>query len=108
MIVEIVASSIYGSMALLTDGWPMRTHVAAFMITQFAYRYARKHANNPAYSFGTGKVNILDGFASAIVLTVVALVTHNPNSIEHYKSLIKDSDKLAHVTIEVNECRDAC
>lgn len=74
MVVEIVAGSIYGSMALLADGWHMGTHVAAFMITLFAYRYATKHANNPAYAFGTGKVSVLGGFASAIALAVVALV----------------------------------
>jgi len=74
MVVEIIAGSVYGSMALLADGWHMGTHVAAFCITIFAYRYARKHTNNPAYSFGTGKVNVLGGFASAIALAVVALV----------------------------------
>jgi len=74
MVVEIIAGSLYGSMALLADGWHMGTHVAAFMITIFAYRYARKHANNPEYAFGTGKVNVLGGFASAIALAVVALV----------------------------------
>ena len=74
MIVEIFAGSIYGSMALLADGWHMATHVAAFMITIFAYGYARKHANNPAYAFGTGKVSVLGGFASAVALAVVALV----------------------------------
>lgn len=74
MVVEIIAGSIYGSMALLADGWHMSTHVAAFMITLFAYRYARKHASDPAYTFGTGKVNVLGGFASAIALAVVALV----------------------------------
>lgn len=74
MVVEIIAGSVYGSMALLADGWHMGTHVAAFMITLFAYRYARKHANDPAYAFGTGKVSVLGGFASAIALTVVALV----------------------------------
>jgi len=74
MFIEIVAGSIYGSMALLADGWHMGTHVAAFMITIFAYRYARQHADNPAYAFGTGKVSVLGGFASAIALAVVALV----------------------------------
>ena len=74
MIVEIIAGSVYGSMALLADGWHMGTHVAAFMITIFAYQYARKHANNPEFAFGTGKVNVLGGFASAIALAVVALV----------------------------------
>lgn len=74
MIVEVVAGSVYGSMALLADGWHMGTHVAAFMIALFAYRYARAHANDPAYAFGTGKVNVLGGFASAVALAVVALV----------------------------------
>ncbi|MBG7610600.1 MAG: cation transporter, partial [Anaerolineae bacterium] len=74
MVVEIIAGSIYGSMALLADGWHMSTHVAAFMITIFAYSYARKHATNPTYTFGTGKVSVLGGFASAIALAVVALV----------------------------------
>ena len=74
MVVEIMAGSVYGSMALLADGWHMATHVAAFMITIFAYRYARKHADNPAYAFGTGKVSVLGGFASAVALAVVALV----------------------------------
>lgn len=74
MCVEIGAGMVYGSMALLADGWHMGTHVAAFFITLFAYRYARVHASNPAYSFGTGKVNVLGGFASAIALAVVALI----------------------------------
>ncbi len=65
MVAEIIAGAWYGSMALLADGWHMGTHVAAFLITLFAYRYARHHANNPAYSFGTGKVNVLGGFARA-------------------------------------------
>jgi cation diffusion facilitator family transporter len=74
MIVEIIAGSVYGSMALLADGWHMGTHVAAFFIAIFAYRYARHNENNPAYTFGTGKVNVLGGFASAIALAVVALL----------------------------------
>lgn len=74
MVVEIIAGSVYGSMALLADGWHMSTHVAAFMITIFAYRFSRKHADNPAFAFGTGKVNALGGFASAVALAVVALV----------------------------------
>jgi cation diffusion facilitator family transporter len=74
MIIEVVAGVIYGSMALLADGWHMGTHVAAFMIAIFAYRYARKHAGSPTFAFGTGKVSVLGGFASAVALTVVALV----------------------------------
>jgi len=74
MAVEIVAGLTYGSMALLADGWHMGTHVAAFMITIFAYRYTRKHADDPSFAFGTGKVSVLGGFASAIALAVVALI----------------------------------
>ena len=74
MVVEIFAGTVYGSMALLADGWHMGTHVAAFFITIYAYRYARKHENSPAFSFGTGKVTVLGGFSSAVALAVVALV----------------------------------
>lgn len=74
MVVEIVAGVVYGSMALLADGWHMGTHVAAFMITLFAYRYARKHQQSERFTFGTGKVTVLGGFSSAIALLVVALV----------------------------------
>ena len=74
MVVEIIAGYLSGSMALLADGWHMGTHVAALGISVFAYRYARRHAANPAYSFGTGKVSALGGFASAVALAVVALM----------------------------------
>jgi len=73
MVVEIIAGSVYGSMALLADGWHMGTHTAAFAITIFAYQYARKHGGSRVFTFGTGKVSVLGGFASAIALAVVAL-----------------------------------
>lgn len=74
MVVEITAGYLFGSMALLADGWHMGTHVAALAISLFAYRYARQHADNPRFSFGTGKVTALGGFASAITLVMVALL----------------------------------
>lgn len=74
MVAEIIAGSLFGSMALLADGWHMATHVAAFAITIFAYQYARKHATNPRYTFGTGKVSVLGGFASAVALAVIAFL----------------------------------
>ena len=74
MVVEIVAGIAFGSMALLADGWHMGTHTAALAITAFAYVYTRRHANDPRYSFGTGKVGALGGFASAVGLAVVALL----------------------------------
>lgn len=74
MVLEIVAGTWSGSMALLADGWHMGTHSAAFLITIFAYSYAKKHAKNKSFSFGTGKVNYLGGFASAVALGIVALM----------------------------------
>ena len=74
MVTEIIAGLLFGSMALLADGWHMATHVAAFGITLFAYQYARKNVKNPQYTFGTGKVSVLGGFASAVALGVIALV----------------------------------
>lgn len=74
MLAELIAGSMFGSMALLADGWHMATHVAAFLITLFAYHYANKHADNPAFAFGTGKVSVLGGFTSAVALGVVAVM----------------------------------
>jgi cation diffusion facilitator family transporter len=72
--VEVAAGTIYGSMALLADGWHMGTHAAALGVAVFAYVYARRHATDPRYSFGTGKVGALGGFASATGLAVVAVL----------------------------------
>lgn len=73
MVIEIGAGTLFGSMALLADGWHMGTHTAAFAITLFAYGYSKRHADNRDFTFGTGKVGVLGGFASAIALAVVAL-----------------------------------
>ncbi len=72
MAAEIVAGTIYGSMALLADGWHMGSHAAAMGIAVFAYAYARRHAHSGVYTFGTGKVGDLAGFASALFLAMVA------------------------------------
>ncbi|WP_019616500.1 CDF family Co(II)/Ni(II) efflux transporter DmeF [Psychromonas ossibalaenae] len=74
MLIEITAGTIYGSMALLADGWHMGTHAFAFMITIFAYHYSRKHADNKSFTFGTGKASVLGGYSSAILLGLVALI----------------------------------
>src|SRR6478752_6932307 len=68
MVGEIVAGSLFGSMALLADGWHMATHAAALGIAAFAYRFARRHLGNAHFSFGTGKFGDLAAFASAIIL----------------------------------------
>jgi len=73
MVVEIAAGLVFKSMALLADGWHMSTHVAAFLITAFAYHFSRRHAKDWRYSFGTGKMGVLGGFASAVLLAVIAL-----------------------------------
>lgn len=74
MALEIAAGTVFGSMALLADGWHMATHVAAFMITLFAYRYSRVHAHDGTFAFTPGKVGVLGGFASSIALGMVALM----------------------------------
>ena len=74
MVAEILAGKLYGSMALVADGWHMSTHAGAMLITALAYGYARRHADNPRFSFGTGKMGDLAGFASAVVLAIVALL----------------------------------
>jgi cation diffusion facilitator family transporter len=74
MILEIGTGMIFGSMALLADGWHMGTHVAAFMITLYAYRYSRAHAHDQTFAFSSGKVGVLGGFASSVALGVVALM----------------------------------
>src|SRR5262245_6399237 len=73
MVAEIVGGTVFGSMALVADGWHMSTHAAALAIAAFAYWFARKHAHDPRFSFGTGKLGELAGFASAIILALVAL-----------------------------------
>lgn len=74
MALEITAGILFGSMALLADGWHMGTHVAAFMITIIAYRYSRIHAHDQTFAFSSGKVGVLGGYTSSVVLGVVALI----------------------------------
>ncbi|MDF3029848.1 MAG: cation transporter [Moraxellaceae bacterium] len=74
MVVEIVAGHFFHSMALLADGWHMGTHVAAFLIAMLAYALMRHYRDDQRFSFGTGKIAVLGGFVSALVLGVVALV----------------------------------
>jgi cation diffusion facilitator family transporter len=74
MLIEIVAGIAFGSMALLADGLHMASHAAALTINAFAYVYARRHARDVSYSFGTGKVNTLGGFTGAVLLAGFALL----------------------------------
>jgi cation diffusion facilitator family transporter len=74
MVVEIAVGLMSHSMALLADGWHMSTHVIAFLITAVAYYFARTQAGDVRFSFGTGKIAVLGGFTSAVVLSIVALL----------------------------------
>lgn len=74
MVAEIAAGSVFGSMALVADGWHMATHAVAMLITALAYFYARRNAGNQRFTFGTGKLGELAGFASAIILALIALL----------------------------------
>ena len=73
MVGEIVAGSLFGSMALLADGWHMATHAAALGISAAAYLFARQHARNSRFAFGTGKFGDLAAFSSAIILGLIAV-----------------------------------
>src|SRR5438477_1655613 len=74
MVAEIVGGLLFGSIALVADGLHMSTHAGALLLAALAYSYARKHAHNPAFTFGTGKLGDLAGFTSAIVLAMIALL----------------------------------
>jgi cation diffusion facilitator family transporter len=73
MVIEIVCGTVFGSMALLADGWHMGTHVAALLVTAGAYWLARRHATDPRFAFGTWKIEVLGAFTSAVILAVVAV-----------------------------------
>src|SRR3954452_20987049 len=73
MVGEIAAGTLFGSMALLADGWHMATHAAALGIAAAAYLVARQHARNSHFAFGTGKFGDLAAFSSAIILAMIAV-----------------------------------
>lgn len=81
MVVEIIGGAIFGSMALVADGWHMSSHAGALAIGALAYRFARRHARNERFAFGTGKVGELAGFSSALVLAMIALLIGYESSL---------------------------
>lgn len=74
MFAEIAGGTVFGSLALVADGLHMSTHAGALLIAASAYTYARRHAEDRRFVFGTGKLSDLAGFTSAIVLAVIALL----------------------------------
>src|SRR5580698_3503316 len=74
MVVEIAGGALFGSLALIADGLHMSTHAGAMLIAALAYTYARRHATDNRFVFGTGKLGDLAGFTSAIILAMIALL----------------------------------
>jgi cation diffusion facilitator family transporter len=74
MLAEIVGGSLFGSLALIADGWHMSTHAGALLLAALAYTYARRHADDPSFAFGTGKIGDLAGYTSAIILGLIAIL----------------------------------
>ncbi|MGB6795496.1 MAG: CDF family Co(II)/Ni(II) efflux transporter DmeF [Xanthobacteraceae bacterium] len=74
MVAEIIGGWLFGSIALIADGLHMSTHASALLLAALAYSYARRHADDDRFSFGTGKLGDLAGFTSAIVLAMIALL----------------------------------
>ena len=74
MLAEIGGGLMFGSIALVADGLHMSTHAGALLLAALAYTYARRHADDPNYTFGTGKLGDLAGFTSAIILAMIALL----------------------------------
>ena len=96
MIVEIIAGWWFNSMALLADGWHMSSHAVAIGLSAFAYAAARRYAQDPRFAFGTWKIEVLAGFASAIFLLGVAAMMvfgsveriFSPQSIHYQEAMI--------------------
>ena len=74
MLIEIAGGLLFGSIALVADGLHMSTHAGALLLAALAYTFARKYANDPRFTFGTGKLGDLAGFTSAIVLAMISLL----------------------------------
>jgi cation diffusion facilitator family transporter len=74
MLAEIVGGLLFGSIALVADGMHMSTHAGALLLAALAYSYARRHADDPQFTFGTGKLGDLAGFTSAIILAMIAVL----------------------------------
>lgn len=111
MLVEIIGGNLFGSLALVADGLHMSSHAVAMLIAALAYTYARKHANDRRFVFGTGKLGDLAGFTSAIILAMIALligavvsvITREPKRTSRfYHQHLAQFKGLSHLTVEVH------
>jgi cation diffusion facilitator family transporter len=99
MVAEIIGGIAFGSLALLADGLHMGTHVAALAIAALAYNYARRHANDPRFAFGTGKLGDLAGFTSAIILGVATLAIGYEAMERFFNPIVIDIDQAILVAV---------
>jgi cation diffusion facilitator family transporter len=83
MVLEVAAGWWYNSMALLADGWHMSSHAMAIGLSAMAYSTARRYSKDPRFAFGTWKIEVLGGFASAIILLGI-VVTIVVSSVERF------------------------
>lgn len=105
MVGELIWGSYTNSIALKADGWHMGTHVGALGLTLVAYWYARTHASNDTFSFGTGKVYALAGYTSGVLLALVAFYMAYEGGeqlINHHKTDYKDALPVAVLGLVVN------
>ncbi len=99
MVVEIVGGMIFGSMALIADGWHMATHAGALAIAAFAYRFARRHKHNARFAFGTGKVGELAGYSSAMALVMIALLIGYESAVRLFNPVRIDFDQAIAIAV---------
>lgn len=105
MVAEIVGGSLFGSMAVVADGWHMSTHAGALAIAALAYRFARRHARDARFTFGTGKVGELAAFSSAIILALIAAAIGYESVLRIYEPVtihFEEATWLAVVGLGVN------
>ena len=99
MVAEIIGGWLTGSMALLADGWHMGTHALALGVAAFAYALARRHAGDTRYAFGTWKIEVLGGFASALVLGLVAVGILFESALRLYRAEPIDASSALWVAV---------
>jgi cation diffusion facilitator family transporter len=99
MVAEIVGGTIYGSMALVADGWHMSTHAGALAIAALAYRIARRHAHDARFAFGTGKLGDLAGYSSAIILAMIAVLIGYESVLRLFHPVAIDFDEATVIAV---------
>lgn len=99
MVGEIIGGTLYGSMALVADGWHMSTHAGALAIAALAYRYARRHQRDPRFSFGTGKLGELAGYSSALLLALIALMIGYTSAVRFLNPVAISFDEATAIAI---------